>query len=507
MNLDTKYFAKTKIDFSYNRWFKIVKVLFHSPSNDEKLKKIAFLLFLSFYCFTSIAQTFSKSQNFFPIAVTLQAPYNIEAYNKAGVNIYCDLSWGPLDAYHLDLLHKSNMYVICAQDSFALTKLNDTLIYAWSLPYDEPDNAQWNPKTSDYDSCINPSVIIGDYKKYKLKDPTRPVILGLGQGVANSTWYGRGSCYNWLASYPKYLKGCDIGTFDIYPVNSNVVGITNNLWYVAKGMDSIIAWSANSNKPMWTWIETTKINTTSAGKPSPSQVKSEVWMALIHGARGIGYFTHSWNPNYVSGAVLLDTPMVSSITIINNQIRALASVLNSPNIIGYSTVSSNTAVPIDIMSKKYGGYNYIFSVAMRSGNTTATFHVASGISVEVIGENRSITITGGQFSDNFSSYGVHLYKIKGSSTGFRNMNDGLENEIKVFPNPAKDKLNIQVLKNTIKISKLILSNTIGQEILAIDQDEINMDNNTLNIKLLPEGIYILSIETDNGIIVKKVIKQ
>jgi hypothetical protein len=64
------------------------------------------------------------------------------------------------------------------------------------------------------------------------------------------------------------------------------------------------------------------------------------------------------------------------------------------------------------MAKNYKKSNYIFAVAMRPGDTKATFEVKSGKTAEVIGENRTIKITKGKFSDDFKYYAVHQYKIK-----------------------------------------------------------------------------------------------
>jgi len=64
------------------------------------------------------------------------------------------------------------------------------------------------------------------------------------------------------------------------------------------------------------------------------------------------------------------------------------------------------------MTKKYKGKNYLFAVTMRPGETVGTFHVSSGKTVEVIGENREIPVVKGTFTDSFASYGVHLYKQK-----------------------------------------------------------------------------------------------
>jgi hypothetical protein len=281
---------------------------------------------------------------------------------------------------------------------------------------DEPDNAQMNRKTRKYDPCVDPAIIIKSYGEIKKNDPSRPVYINLGQGVSYLNYIGRGECRGDIDKYKistnGYLKGCDIASFDIYPVNNRDAETQNNLWYVPKGIDSLISWSNNS-KPVWCWIECTKIAERNPRKPTTSEVKSEVWMALIHGAKGFGYFCHSFVPPEDEAALLHDTIMLKAVKAINNQVTSLAAMLNSPNTTGYATVSSsNTEVPVDFMTKNNGKENYIFAAGMRCGFTTATFNVTSGNRVEVLGEGRTINITNGKFSDEFSPYGVHLYKIR-----------------------------------------------------------------------------------------------
>jgi hypothetical protein len=353
------------------------------------------------------------NSNYFPIAVWLQNPTRAAEYKANGVNMFVGL-WNDLDQSQLDYLRAANMKVICAQNSFGLGHLNDTIIYAW-MHGDEPDNAQWNKTTQKYDPCIDPKIIIKDYESIKNKDPSRPVYLNVGQGVAYLNYIGRGACSGNIDSYKVstngYLKGCDIGSFDIYPVNSEYKEIKNNLWYIAKGVDSLKSWS-NHSKPVWCWIETTRISKQGERKPTAQEVKSEVWMALIHGVKGFGYFCHSFSPTSDEAALLHDINMMNAVKEINLQVTSLAFVLNSNDLLGYATASSsNSLVPIDMMIKKQGKSNYIFAVAMRNGETTATITVTSGTNVEVLGENRSIHIVKGKFNDSFSSYGVHLYKI------------------------------------------------------------------------------------------------
>jgi hypothetical protein len=66
------------------------------------------------------------------------------------------------------------------------------------------------------------------------------------------------------------------------------------------------------------------------------------------------------------------------------------------------------------MVKRADGTTYVFAVDMRPGPTTATFTLRafSGAgTVEVIGENRSLPATDGAFQDDFTGYGVHIYRI------------------------------------------------------------------------------------------------
>jgi len=107
-----------------------------------------------------------------------------------------------------------------------------------------------------------------------------------------------------------------------------------------------------------------------------------------------------------------------SVAAINAQVRALAPALNSATLSNaVSVVSSSPSVPVDLMSKTCNDSLYLFAVAMRNGTATATFTLngfAGGTAVDVIGEDRTISLSGNQFTDAFTGYGVHLYRI---STG------------------------------------------------------------------------------------------
>lgn len=367
------------------------------------------LLSVLLLCQPLLLKAQNTNNTHFPIAVWLQQTSNAKAYRDMGINTYVGI-WSGLDARQWEQLVAAEMRLLVAQNDFALSLGNHPLLCGWTLG-DEPDNAQWNEREKRYDPCIEPEKIIAQYKRIKEKDPSRPVYLNLGQGVAFTQWVGRGACTGNTSMYRDYIKAADIVSYDIYPVNNNDTIVGGKLWYVAKGIDSLHVWS-DHKKPVWCWIETSKIGKDSPRKPTPAEVKTQVWMALIHGVKGFGYFCHSFLDVQDDAAPLHDAEMRQGLTAINREVTALAPALNAPTLPEYASVKVTPgAIPVDIMTKEWNGAHYLFAVAMRPGACEATFRVASGKRVEVIGESRTIKIKKRQFTDTMDSYGVRLYKI------------------------------------------------------------------------------------------------
>ncbi|MCX7014748.1 MAG: hypothetical protein NTW86_19740, partial [Candidatus Sumerlaeota bacterium] len=346
---------------------------------------------------------------------------------EAGVNLYVGLWKGPT-AEQLDGLRAAAMPVICEQNDFALSRLDDPIIVGW-MHGDEPDNAQEvrDPKTGrqNYGPPVAPAKIVADYERLRAADPTRPIMLNLGQGVANDQWKGRGSGAS-LDDYPAYVRGADIVSFDVYPV----AGLerpdgADFLWYVPKGVDRLVRWT-EGKKPVWNCIECTHVGDPKA-KATPAQVRAEVWMSLIHGSRGLIYFVHEFAPRFNEHALLDDPEMLAAVTSINREIHDLAPVLNSPSLLDEAGIlnrpglfhdatagSSASDVPVDMMAKRHDGDLCIFAVNMRNEPTQATFTV-SGVmrtaSIEVLNESRTLSLQANRFSDDFAPYAVHLYRL------------------------------------------------------------------------------------------------
>ena len=278
---------------------------------------------------------------------------------------------------------------------------------------DEPDNAQSRGARFGWSSPITTEKVVETYSQMKARDSTRPVLLNLGQGVAWDGWYGRGRQKNHPEDYPKYLKGSDIASFDIYPVVHDSREVAGNLWYVAHGVERLVQWS-EGKKVIWNCLECTHISNADR-KATPHDVRCEAWMSLIHGSRGLIYFVHQFKPTFREPALLDDPEMLHAVTALNHQITSLAPILNSPSITGLATVQSeNPSIPVAIMTKRHEGSIYVFAVGMRNGATTASFTI-KGLdgdrTVEVIGENRTLSFHNGAFKDSFSPWDAHLYKL------------------------------------------------------------------------------------------------
>jgi hypothetical protein len=368
-----------------------------------------------------------RSNDYFPIGVWLQDPRLATKYRDAGINVYVGLWQGPTEQ-QLDALHAAGMRVICDQNETALQRLDDLTIMAW-MHGDEPDNAHrfdsyWRgdkekiheawPEIYEaqrldekdytgYGPPVPPKWIVRDYEQIQRRDPSRPIFLNLGQGVAWDAYHGRGERTGKLDDYSQYLRGCDIASFDIYPAVHRDQRVSNALWYVARGVRRLREWS-DDQRIVWNVVECTRISNPSA-QPTPAQVRAEVWMSIIHGSRGIVYFVHQFKPSFNEHALLDDPTMLAAVTALNQQIHGLAPVINSrQRVEGIVVETTKPTTPVHIMARHGDNATYVFAVAMHDDPTEARIgwpDLPANATVEVLGESRQLTTEDGSFSDSF----------------------------------------------------------------------------------------------------------
>lgn len=105
------------------------------------------------------------------------------------------------------------------------------------------------------------------------------------------------------------------------------------------------------------------------------------------------------------------------------------------------------------------------------------------------------------YQNGFKSNGDTLtWYVKAGVVGIQeiSLNDGIH----VFPIPASDKLTVN-LGYSQAISGSI-TDALGREILKLN---LSSTNNEIDVKALPKGVYVLTIQTADKHLVKRIIKE
>ncbi len=80
--------------------------------------------------------------------------------------------------------------------------------------------------------------------------------------------------------------------------------------------------------------------------------------------------------------------------------------------------------------------------------------------------------------------------------------------LNIFPNPASEQIQVELHNEWRGELIFLLTNLIGQEVLQFQMDKLDFElKQELNIALLPPGVYQLSIQNKEQIIVKQLILQ
>ena len=77
--------------------------------------------------------------------------------------------------------------------------------------------------------------------------------------------------------------------------------------------------------------------------------------------------------------------------------------------------------------------------------------------------------------------------------------DSIENELRIFPNPTRNWLNVSFEHPF----QFILYNDVGQNVMVGH----STGNAQIECGVLPKGVYILHIKTDGKMFIKKIIVQ
>ena len=294
------------------------------------------------------------------------------------------------------------------------------LPHAGAAPDSDPGARDWQPRSTA-------EQVAAERRAMREVNPDLPAFMTLtAHFMASKT--NRFPAERKAAIYPPLIASCDAAGFDTYPIyGTNMPG---NLRDVLQGTRELRA-LAGPQRLLYAWIETNKgskwITYEKQLDVLPVHTRSEVWMALIGGARAIGYFTHAWRPEpYTPFAC--NAAMQAELKRLNAQITRLTPALCAPAAAGASMRLAD-GLAGQMLATRHDGALWIFAqnldlgpaseelkqgqnIAPRAG--VAEFNVeglAAGATVEVVDEQRSLVAADGGFSDAFEPLGVHIYRI------------------------------------------------------------------------------------------------
>jgi len=201
-----------------------------------------------------------------------------------------------------------------------------------------------------------------------------------------------------------YARAADVVGFDVYPVYGYCR--PDRIAWEADATRALVA-IARPGEPVYSWIEaaSTSSQWCHGRGVEPRELRAETWMALVNGATAIGWFTHSWTPDYSQFRVAADVQAEMARTA--RQVTTLAPALDAvPMHVGIQTSEGR----VDAIARAYGGALYLFAVNVSRLPVRATFSVRNG-TWKVFEEGRTVTAASGAFTDSFAPLGVHVYVL------------------------------------------------------------------------------------------------
>ena len=352
-----------------------------------------------------------KDPDFFPRAVWFIQAEHAPTVAELGCNLYVCGGFGQREPIEgMDFVWKHGLYNISrwSEDARVRRRVREHPSFVGWSNFNEPDN-EWRVQP--------PEPLEALYRRVKAESPEVPVYLNFTHPMGNI--FGQANSNAW---YRRYCAAADILMYDYYPNNLARMGWRRQ-WLVAVGMDRLARFGG-TEKPRWNWIECTNISNQEEGAsfrvPTYEDIRAQVWISIIHGATGVGYFTHAWGgagPRHARKwhkEVLIPEPQRAAVKRVNAELAQLAAVVNA-GACDYPVAKAEAAEGrVDLAVRYHKGHLYLLAANMRQTPERCTFTLPGlddGLAVEVVNEGRSLVLKGGKFEDAFAGFDVNLYRI------------------------------------------------------------------------------------------------
>jgi hypothetical protein len=320
---------------------------------------------------------------FFPIMLIDQCTPGEVSHGRAlGINLVLNESCpGGVAQSQLDQIQPSALAVL----PISARGARGAGLVGWTYP-DEPEGNGWTPAklASAY-----------PYRRGNADGLLSFVTTGSG-------FYPTGNSRSAIPKreYAKYARLADVAGFDLYPLSH----CETDLSVVYKAQRAFDALAGTM--PTFQWIETGPIKPSYCGgfAMKPAELRAEVWLAIAGGARGIGYFTHTWSPEHRAFDVL--PSLQHEVAKINRLISAVRPALTGPTV-----ASGANSSAVKTVARAVGNTTYVIAVNAEPLPITVQLHVPRLVNGEasVFGEKRTLSVSSGRINDYFPPLGVHIY--------------------------------------------------------------------------------------------------
>lgn len=228
------------------------------------------------------------------------------------------------------------------------------------------------------------------YRQYKREDAHRPF-----SGAVDSP-----------ALFDSGAEAFDILMMDPYFVGIEPLSVIGR--WIDQGFNA-----TKGAKPIWVIPQAFTIDGMRSAEPTPAQLRCQAYISIVHGATGLVWYAYwtsepwSKNLNGRNQWHIADTPLWPYFKTLNAEINNLVPVITTGKSLGRLYWSDKS---IHSVQWEYNGIRYIIAVNPTDKSITCSLGGLAGRKADVISENRTVSITDGEFSDTFRALEVHLYK-------------------------------------------------------------------------------------------------
>ena len=296
----------------------------------------------------------------------------------------------------LDELHAKDMMCLVDAGNYSDAVAAHPALLAWRFG-DEPDMS--GKKAPDFTRA---------YAELKAKDPAHPIWINLTSRFYKTYYQGDKPGTKWpnREQYRAFAEVCDIISYDHYPVTgynkpqrvpelyhatADFVDLipADTHWVIVESADQDLSWTAKKTRG-----------------PTPDETRAEVWMAIVGGAKGIGYFHIAFNPFRWEN---LTREMKQELPRINALVTEVAGAIAEGELLAHA---ADDRIAYRIL--RHDGGTHVFAVNLTREPQRAVIPVPDAprtARAAVVHEDRHVTLDDGSISDDFAPLGVHVYRL------------------------------------------------------------------------------------------------